>query len=269
MGSVFPSKFIKKESNLLCNHGQRVVDVFYVFRPPLADDIDKWALHIRRQYAPERNLKKRMTFEKEHLSKDEFIKEYILPNPYGLPPEPGTASAEFGEILCSDVLTEFYGYTIPRLKLVDKPKKSMPVPHTDILGYKIVDGGGNDVLCMAEVKTSLNGKMGVLNDAYNDINDIKKGRNIKRMAETIEYYWRKALSVKDKNNVKAMRRFKEIVENKYMIERYACSVVSTVLYPSEPQLVVNFATAANDIHFFHVYSPALADLEKNLYTRYK
>ena len=259
---------IKREKDLLCGDGKKPLHVFSVSPVINTDELAELALHIRRQYAIDEMLKSSADFH--GISENDYIDKYLLPNPLGEKPSPSTASGEFGEIICSDILENFYFYKVPRLKLINKSSPDMPAPLIDIVGYKINDDYLNDVLCLAEVKTALFDHVEpVLCEAYKEANGSKKARNLKRMTKTLELYWKNAKATGDKTVETIMERFVQRIEKGYTIDIFACAVERTNECPKESNFKIDFSKVPNDIKMFYVYGPNLKDLEIALFTWYR
>jgi len=98
------------------------------------DDLfDEWALHIRRHYESDDELKESLIATS--LSIEEYLKTFVIPqksDPFG----PTSRSNDFTEIMISDLVEFINGYTVPRCKQDNRSGKTNSAHGTDILAYK-------------------------------------------------------------------------------------------------------------------------------------
>ena len=123
--------------------------------------LDDWALHIRRHYEWDPDLKE--SADSNNMSVEDYLREYVLPektekddpDPRGSP----TRSADLTEILVSDMLEFIYNFRVPRIKQLGRFDQNGSLPGTDVIAYKFAKNLKNpsdeDVLVAVEVKALL------------------------------------------------------------------------------------------------------------------
>ena len=271
MSNVRFTDYISKEEGLSLDfeNVKLDIDVFSLSSSNKPFDVEKLALHLRQQYATDELIKTKSSII--GVSEEEYVNVYLLPNPKGSAPSPSTASGEFGEIVCSDVLEKYYLYIVPRLKLMSKQSPSNSVLLTDILAYKNGITPEQDVLCLAEVKTNLSGDISsTLAKAFEEVSKKgEKARDKVRIIKTIEMYMQNAAIVKDTVTEKKMERFAKKTESNYLIEYFACSVLQSNERPEAKSFGISLGDCNDGIKMFHVYGPDLKELENNLFGWFK
>lgn len=259
-------KYIVKQNCIIGS--KRKVYIFAFICPLSETEKDGLALYLRRHYATDDLLESKAKFHS--VSREECIQKFLLPDPTGDAPMPSVASGEFGEILFSDIIEKEFGFFVPRLKFLSKVAPYDAIKLIDIMGFKVVSQtpNENDVLCLAEVKTSLtNPNKKTLREAYLDI--TKRKKDARRVLETIEYYYLQAMRIGDIPLSESIQRFAAITEIKYTIQRFACSVVNANTVPSISDFGFDINNVEADIELVHLFGSDIKELEKDLYKRCK
>ena len=146
--------------------------------------LDEWALHIRRNYIEDDELKE--DADLNEMSVDQYLREYIIPQEtehLG----PTARSADIAEILVADLLEFIMGYTVPRFKLKNRSGKNNSQQGTDVIAYKYKNSdkspSNKDELIAAEVKATLSSNQ--YTPLENAIIDSHKDEH--RLARSINY----------------------------------------------------------------------------------
>lgn len=185
---------------------------------------DEWALHIRRHYESDSDLKDSLSAT--GMSAEQYLKTYVIPqrsDPFG----PTSRSNDFTEIMISDLLEFVQGYTVPRCKQDNRSGKASSEHGTDILAYRYHSPAKRpnprDELIAVEVKAGLS------SDSYDPIEkavaDSQKYDAV-RYAHTLNFY-RKSLRYKQQlGQAEEIARFQQKSEHDFVLSYIAAAVIS-------------------------------------------
>lgn len=233
------------------------------------DDVlfDEWALHIRRHYESDDELKESLS--DTELSAEEYLKTYVIPqksDPFG----PTARSNDFTEIMISDLIEFVNGYTVPRCKQENRSGKSNSRHGTDILAYKFDNPNhtpsAKDELLAIEVKAGLS------SDSYQPINkavaDSHKYDHV-RYAHTLNYY-RKLFRDKQKyRQADEIARFQKKSEYDFVLTFIAAAIISRENIPTNTIIGVSGENLSlqSDDKIFLVHGKKLITLAHQIYER--
>ena len=145
--------------------------------------LDDWALHIRRNYIEDTELKE--DADDNAMTIEQYLHDYVIPQK-GEELGATVRSADITEILISDLLEFVHQYSVPRYKLKNRSGKNNSQQGTDVIAYKYKneDKTPNDKDELVETLKSLGYKQ-------SDINKILP----KVTSNTIEEQVREALKL--------------------------------------------------------------------------
>lgn len=228
---------------------------------------DEWALHIRRHYESDNELKESIAIMK--MSAEEYLKTYVIPqksDPFG----PTARSNDFTEIMISDLIEFVNGYTVSCCKQDNRSGKTNSEHGTDILAYKFANlnrtPNAKDELLAIEVKA------GLTSDNYEPINkavtDSQKYDDV-RYAHTLNFY-RKSLRYKQQyQQADEISRFQKKSEHDFILTFIAAAVISREDIPTNTIIGIrgkNLALRNND-KIFLVHGKKLMTLAHQIYER--
>jgi len=134
----------------------RTVEVWELRHQPDAAVLSAWAKHFREHYCLDSDLDE-LCYPDSHK---DFLLKKILPDKnkgWG----PSVRAGDFGEILVADLFEYKFGYWVPRIRWVDKPKRNQSSQGSDMLGFKIsndYEDSPDDEITVCEAKTQFSGK---------------------------------------------------------------------------------------------------------------
>ncbi|WP_430619202.1 Hachiman antiphage defense system protein HamA [Enterococcus sp. DIV0802b] len=182
-----------------------------------------WAKHIRRQYESDESLDE--SLNETLMEAEEYLRENVIPQK-SMVKGSTMRSADFGEIIFSDLLEFVYGYTIPRCKLYDRATPTQSEQGTDIIGYKFNNTNGissvKDELCAVE------SKMSATSSNLKTINSAIK-HSIKdelRVAVTLNYYRKKLKRMGKTIESNQIARFQKKSEKDFVLRLMAGAAIS-------------------------------------------
>lgn len=118
--------------------------------------LDDWALHIRRNYIEDTELKE--DADDNAMTVEQYLHDYVIPQK-GEELGATVRSADITEILISDLLEFVHQYSVPRYKLKNRSGKNNSQQGTDVIAYKYKNEdktpNDKDELVAAEVKATL------------------------------------------------------------------------------------------------------------------
>lgn len=146
--------------------------------------LDDWALHIRRNYIEDDELKE--DADDNRMTVEQYLRNYIIPQK-GEELGSTVRSADITETLISDLLEFVHQYSVPRYKLRKQSGKNNSQQGTGVIAYKYQNEdrtpNNKDELVAAEVKARLsNGEYTPIKDA---IIDSRKDEH--RLARSVDY----------------------------------------------------------------------------------
>lgn len=232
---------------------------------------DEWALHIRRHYITDEDLK--ASEVALGLPPAEYLSKYVIPQKgeqMG-----GTArSNDLTEILIADILEFIEGYQAPRCKQFNRSGKNQSEHGTDIIAYKYHKAdkkpNSNDELLAVEVKAALTSQNSyeVIESAITD-----SQKDEVRLAHTLDYY-RKKLGLLNKTIEAAeVARFQNKAERNYKTTYIAAAVSSSLTIPNNVIIGINGdvlkLTLKDSQRVFFVHGEKLMNLAHQIYERCK
>lgn len=228
---------------------------------------DEWALHIRRHYESDADLKNSLS--DTGLSAEEYLKTYVIPqksDPLG----PASRSNDFTEIMISDLIEFVNGYTVPRCKQYNRSGKTNSAHGTDILAYRFTDP--SHVPSVKDELLAIEVKAGLSSDKYEPIEkaviDSHQYDDV-RYAHTLNFY-RKSLREKQQHQqADEIARFQKKSEHDFKLTFIAAAVISRENIPSNTIVGVrgdHLALRSTD-KIFLVHGKKLMALAHQIYER--
>ena len=206
--------------------------------------LDDWALHIRRNY-----------IEDTELKEDELGAT--------------VRSADITEILISDLLEFVHQYSVPRYKLKNRSGKNNSQQGTDVIAYKYKNEdktpNDKDELVAAEVKATLS------NTEYTPIKNaiIDSRKDEHRLARSVNYCRKRLKELGKIEEAEEVKRFLFKPDNNYRITYVAAGVSSRENVDDAIEL--NFSGEELEIRknelIFYVHGKKLMELTHNIYQR--
>ena len=115
--------------------------------------LDDWALHIRRHYVPDDELREDSALHR--LTVEEYLRQYVIPQK-GEPFGPTARSNDISEVLFADLFEFVLNYEVPRCKQYNRSGKNESEHGTDVIAYRFYterkEPNKNDELVAVEVK---------------------------------------------------------------------------------------------------------------------
>lgn len=213
------------------------------------DALQDWALHIRRHYVRDDELKNYI----EYYSQD--AKSYLTG--FKIPDVAQIRGGDFAEIVISDLLQFIDGYTVPRYKQHGREDKNRSGHGTDVIAYKVRDPkkpSDEDELMAIEVKSrsSTTDLSGAISEASKD---SRKDRS--RLAMSLCYYSEKSLLQGDCKTSEEIRRFLDAAEHPFT-EKFAIGAVVGIedakahLEKHSSELLINAGDSIFILHCSHL-----------------
>jgi hypothetical protein len=231
------------------------------------DAFCEWALHIRKQYESDDELKNSISITK--LPVEEYLRTYVIPQK-GEPFGPTARSNDFTEIMISDLLEYVYGYSVPRCKQRNRSGKALSEHGTDILAYKFYKSdkipSTKDELLAVEVKAGLSSdEYAPINSAVTDSHKYDEVRH----SLTLNYYRKKLRSINSNEQANEIARFQQKSEHDYIITYVAAAIISRCSIPDNVILGVkgNDLELRKDNKVFLVHGKKLMALANEIYER--
>ena len=231
------------------------------------DVFQDWALHIRRHYESDEELRESLCVNK--MSVEEYLRQYIIPQKND-PVGPTSRSNDFTEIMISDLMQFIYGFTVPRCKQENRSGKTQSEHGTDILAYKFnsVDHvpSTKDELLAIEVKAGLSSSR--YEPIYKAVSDSHEYDEV-RHAHTLNFY-RKTLRYKQQYGQAAeIARFQKKSEHDYILTYIAAAIISRDTIPNNTIVGIKGEDLElrEDNKIFLVHGKKLMDLAHEIYER--
>lgn len=199
------------------------------------NSLNNWALGLRDNYVEQIHLKSLV--KGTGLTQKEYLEKNVFPN-YQDKIGTSTMSGEFGEILVYDYINFVLKYYITRTRYLEKINPNMPVPGSDVIGYKVKNANKpckSDHLIVAEVKTR-SSKVGnktslcektVTNAIEHSIKDRV------RIGESLNAEKRRLLNRLRYDEAKIVERFQNKTDNPFTLDFFAVAVLDNELYSEE------------------------------------
>lgn len=236
------SKYFIFDRSIASSSGDEV-QVYRLNNELLDDDsLNNWASGLRDNYVEEILLES--LAKGTGLTQKEFLEKNIFPrhqNKLGA----STMSGEFGEILVYDYINFVLKHYITRTRYLEKVNPDMPVPGSDVIGYKVNNvnkPSKSDHLIIAEVKTR-SSKTGNKNSLCEKTVKDAIEHSIKdrvRIGESLNAEKRRLLNRSRNNEAKIVERFQNKTDNPFILDFFAVAVLDNELYSDQVVLdVVN------------------------------
>ena len=258
-------------NSIISSRGEEIQ--VYKFNTELLDDnsLNNWALGLRYNYIEKDLLE--LAISGTGLTKKEYLEKMIFPNPE-VSQGAATMSGEFGELLVYDYINYVLEYYVPRVRYFNKVNPDMPVPGSDVIGYKMENynkGSKNDKLLVAEVKTrstiSGNKTTAITETITKAIQGASKDRV--RVGESLNAEKSKLLTIGRFREAKIVERFQNKTDNPYNLDFFAVAVMDNELYSE--QLILDVINNQNEnIKFTNIliiHSKELKSFLRDLYKR--
>ena len=258
-------------NSIISSRGEEIQ--VYKFNTELLDDnsLNNWALGLRYNYIEKDLLE--LAISGTGLTKKEYLEKMIFPNPE-VSQGAATMSGEFGELLVYDYINYVLEYYVPRVRYFNKVNPDMPVPGSDVIGYKMENynkGSKNDKLLVAEVKTrstiSGNKTTAITETITKAIQGASKDRV--RVGESLNAEKSKLLTRGRFRESKIVERFQNKTDNPYNLDFFAVAVMDNELYSE--QLILDVINNQNEnIKFTNIliiHSKELKSFVRDLYKR--
>lgn len=265
------SQYFEFDKELISSIGTKV-KIYKLNNETLDEEaLNKWAYGMRNNYVEEHLLESLIAGT--GLTKKEFLEQNIFPNPKNSQGA-ATMSGEFGEILVFDYINFVLKYYVSRTRYFEKINPDMPLPGTDVMGYKINDiskPSSNDQLLVAEVKTrsSKKGrKMSLVDNPLSKaIFDSEKDRV--RIGESLNAEKRRLLNRNRFDEAKIVQRFQNKTDTPFLYEFCAVAVLDSDLYSDQFILdVINeIDNDITDKRILVIHSTELKTFLKDIYRR--
>ena len=241
----------------------------YIYKIDYKDDesiLDDWALHIRRNYIEDTELKE--DADDNAMTVEQYLHDYVIPQK-GEELGATVRSADITEILISDLLEFVHQYSVPRYKLKNRSGKNNSQQGTDVIAYKYKNEdktpNDKDELVAAEVKATLS------NTEYipikNAIIDSRKDEH--RLARSVNYCRKRLKELGKIEEAEEVKRFLFKPDNNYRITYVAAGVSSRENVDDAIEL--DFSGEELEIRknelIFYVHGKKLMELAHNIYQR--
>ena len=264
-------KYFIFDNSIISSRGEEIQ--VYKFNTELLNEnsLNNWALGLRYNYIEKDLLE--LAISGTGLTKKEYLEKMIFPNPE-VSQGAATMSGEFGELLVYDYINYVLEYYVPRVRYFNKVNPDMPVPGSDVIGYKMENynkGSKNDKLLVAEVKTrstiSGNKTTAITETITKAIKGASKDRV--RVGESLNAEKSKLLTRGRFREAKIVERFQNKTDNPYNLDFFAVAVMDNELYSE--QLILDVINNQNEnIKFTNIliiHSKELKSILRDLYKR--
>lgn len=228
--------------------------------------LDDWALHIRRNYIEDDELKE--DADDNRMTVEQYLRNYIIPQK-GEELGSTVRSADITETLISDLLEFVHQYSVPRYKLRNRSGKNNSQQGTDVIAYKYQNEdrtpNNKDELVAVEVKARLS------NAEYTPIKDaiIDSRKDEHRLARSVDYCRKRLKELGKVTESEEVKRFLFKPDNNYRITYVAAGVSSRENVDDFIEL--NFSgeelKIRNNELIFYVHGKKLMELTHNIYER--
>jgi len=259
-------KWFVKENNITLEDGFPIT--CYRLDYKIDEDVfHEWAIHIRRHYESDDDLKE--SLKETKMSTENYLRSLVIPQKSDLL-GPTSRSNDFTEIMISDLIEFIHGYIVPRCKQYNRSGKTQSEHGSDILAYKILNPDNipsvKDELLVIEVKSELS------SDKYTPIKDavtISHKYDKIRHTHTLNYYRKKLRYLKKEKQANEISRFQNKSEHDYLITYIASAINSRITIPEN----IIFGIKGDDLELrnndkiFLVHGDKLMDLAHAIYDR--
>lgn len=231
------------------------------------DILDDWALHIRRHYVPDDELREDSTLHR--LTVEEYLRQYVIPQK-GEPFGPTARSNDISEILFADLFEFILSYEVPRCKQYNRSGKNESEHGTDVIAYRFYterkEPNKNDELVAVEVKARLSSTEACAT-IKDSVADSKKDEH--RFSHTLDYYRKKLRSMGKSSEATDIARFQQKTEYPYKISYVGAAISS--LPTIEKKVIVGIKGAdlqlKTDQSVFYIHGIDLMTLAHQVFER--
>ncbi|EAF0331627.1 DUF1837 domain-containing protein [Listeria monocytogenes] len=185
--------------------------------------LSDWAKHIRRHYESDEVLEESIVSIR--MNKESYLRELVIPQ-REMTKGPAMRSADFGEIIFSDLLEFVKGFEVPRCKQYNRATPTQSEQGTDILAYKFEKADYSSTI--DDELLAIESKMGATSSSYSKINEAIK-HSIKdelRAAVTLNYYRKKLKQMGKNEESERIARFQRKSEADYKLRLIAAAAIS-------------------------------------------
>ena len=188
------------------------------------DILDDWALHIRRHYVTDDELREDSALHR--LTVEEYLRQYVIPQK-GEPFGPTARSNDISEVLFADLFEFILNYEVPRCKQYNRSGKNESEHGTDVIAYRFYterkEPNKNDELVAVEVKARLSSTEACAT-IKDSVADSKKDEH--RFSHTLDYYRKKLRSMGKSSEAADIARFQQKTEYPYKISYVGAAISS-------------------------------------------
>lgn len=229
--------------------------------------LDDWALHIRRHYVPDDELREDSALHR--LTVEEYLRHYVIPQK-GEPFGPTARSNDISEILFAGLFEFILNYEVPRCKQYNRSGKNESEHGTDVIAYRFYterkEPNKNDELVAVEVKARLSSTEACAT-IKDSVADSKKDEH--RFSHTLDYYRKKLRSMGKSSEAADIARFQQKTEYPYKISYVGAAISS--LPTIEKKVIVGIKGAdlqlKTDQSVFYIHGIDLMTLAHQVFER--
>ncbi|WP_025730827.1 Hachiman antiphage defense system protein HamA [Atopobacter phocae] len=229
------SQYFQFDKELISSNGIKA-NIFKLNNEIVDEEaLNKWAYGMRNNYVEEHLLESLLAGT--GLTKKQYLEQNVFPNPQNSQGA-ATMSGEFGEILVYDYINFVLEHYVSRTRYFDKINPDMPLPGTDVMGYKIQNiskPSTKDQLLVAEVKTrsSKTGKKMSLEDNPLGKAIIDSEKDRVRIGESLNAEKRRLLTRNRVDEAKIVERFQNKTDTPFSLNFYAVVIIDSYLYSDQ------------------------------------
>lgn len=231
------------------------------------DILDDWALHIRRHYVTDDELREDSALHR--LTVEEYLRQYVIPQK-GEPFGPTARSNDISEVLFADLFEFILNYEVPRCKQYNRSGKNESEHGTDVIAYRFYTErkkpNKNDELVAVEVKARLSSTEACAT-IKDSVADSKKDEH--RFSHTLDYYRKKLRSMGKSSEAADIARFQQKTEYPYKISYVGAAISS--LPTIEKKVIIGIKGAdlqlKTDQSVFYIHGIDLMTLAHQVFER--
>lgn len=230
--------------------------------------LDKWALHIRRNYIEDEDLL--LDAEINEMTVEQYLHDYVIPQRNEVL-GPTVRAGDITEILVSDLLEFIFGYSVPRYKQKNRSGKNNSEHGTDVIAYKYFNGcdrpSEKDELIATEVKAALTSTG--YTPLENAIRESKKDEQ--RLARTIDHCRKRLKEFGCIEQSGEVARFLLKPDNNYKLTYAAAGISSCQTVDQEIELSASGEELqiSSKQKVFFIHGKTLMNLAHKIYERCK
>lgn len=267
MNSPCAIKWLVREPDISIRDGKKIECYKLDYNLLDTNALNSWAKHIRRHYESDEELEESIGLT--GLTAEVYLRSNVIPQKE-MPKGSTMRSADFGEIIFSDLLEFVKGYNVPRCKQYGRATPTQSEQGTDIIAYKFHNSDNSpsidDELCAIE------SKMGATSSSYSKVNDAIK-HSIKdefRTSITINYIRKKLKRMGKIEESEQVARFQKKSEKDYQLRLMAGAAIARA--EVEKDVTIEF-TDDGEVKLekvdsiFLIHCDKLMDLVHELYER--